>query len=216
LPKPLALVRYEGNVVVVELVGDISKERGGDSRILERDNSLLVNYLLNLAGVCLEGLKVSVLRKNLNPVLTLWTSIASPLGVELVHSIHGACGCCQYTVVCVVRHVNIFLKSIIRFRKYLLLSATFTIKNLNIGVLECVRVPSRQRIDGSGTFTITRLVHVDSKYPVSILNHLLEFPKVRTPLVQLDVIWTLGNQRLRVQDGVHRDFIETRTILMFS
>ena len=86
MPKPLALVRYEGNIVVVELVGDISKERGGDSRILERDNSLLVNYLLNLAGVVLECLEVSVLGKDLNLVIVL--NISSTLCVQLVHPVN--------------------------------------------------------------------------------------------------------------------------------
>ena len=35
LPKPLPLVSYEGNVVVVELVRDISKERCRNSRVLK-------------------------------------------------------------------------------------------------------------------------------------------------------------------------------------
>ena len=75
---------------------------------------MLVYDFLNLRGVGLECFKVSVLRKNLNPVLALWPSIASTLGVELVHSVHWACRCRQYAMVCVVRHVSMFLTSIIR------------------------------------------------------------------------------------------------------
>ena len=93
LPQPLRLVGYEGNVVVVELVGDIPKERGGDSGVLKRDNPLLVNDLLNLRCVCLEGLEVPVLGEYLYLVLGLLVrarNIRCPLGLQgkLVRPIH--------------------------------------------------------------------------------------------------------------------------------
>ena len=91
LPKPLRLVRDERDVVVVELVRDIAKERRGDSRVLKGDYPLLVDDLLNLRGIGLKSLEVPVLCQNLNPVLALLPSIARPLGVELVHSVNWAC-----------------------------------------------------------------------------------------------------------------------------
>ena len=74
MPKPLRLVCDEGNVVVVELVRNVAKERSGYSGVLEGNHPLLVHNLLNLAGICLESLEVPVLRQNLNSVLALWTN----------------------------------------------------------------------------------------------------------------------------------------------
>ena len=81
---------------------------------------MLVNDLLNLGGVRLECLEVTVLRENLNSIiLAIWTSISGTNRVELVHSIHRACRIGQYAMVYVCRHLQYILKSIIRFLEYL-------------------------------------------------------------------------------------------------
>ena len=90
LPQPLTLVRDERDVVVVKLVGNVPKERRGDSGVLKRDNPLLVNYLLNLGSVGLERLKVSVLGENLYPVIAISaSSVPSTLRVQFVHPVNG-------------------------------------------------------------------------------------------------------------------------------
>ena len=71
---------------------------------------MLVNDLLNLGGVRLECLEVTVLRENLNSViLAIWTSISGTNRVELVHSIHRACRIGQYAMVYVCRHLQYIL-----------------------------------------------------------------------------------------------------------
>ena len=75
---------------MVELVRDIAEERRGDSRVLQGHNALLVYDFLNLGGVGLERLKVSVLGENLYPVVALSTPcIPSTLRVQLVHPVNG-------------------------------------------------------------------------------------------------------------------------------
>ena len=99
MPEPLTLVRDERDVVVVKLVGNVPKERRGDSGVLKRDDALLVYYLLNLAGVALEGLEVPVLRENLNSVVLVNPGLSSTLRVQLVHPVHGTRGRGQYAMV---------------------------------------------------------------------------------------------------------------------
>ena len=98
---------------MVELVRDISKECCGDARVLQRNNPLLADNLLNLAGVCLEGLKVAVLCENLNlaTINLSFTSISRTLCVELVYPVNWACRCRQYAMVVQCRHVVFSMSS---------------------------------------------------------------------------------------------------------
>ena len=83
---------------MVELVGDISKERCADSRILKRDDALLVYDLLNPACEVLERLEVLVLGKHGNSSVIFWVSIPPSL-VDFVYPVNWACRVRQYAVV---------------------------------------------------------------------------------------------------------------------
>ena len=73
---------------MVKLVGDVAKERSGDSGVLEGNDSLLVYDFLNLAGIGFERLKVSVLGENLYLVLSANSNVPSTLRVQLVHPVN--------------------------------------------------------------------------------------------------------------------------------
>ena len=83
---------------MVELVGDIAKERRGDARILKRHNPLLVYDLLNPACEVLERLEVLVLGKHGNSSVIFWVCISTSL-VDFVYPVNWACRVRQYAVV---------------------------------------------------------------------------------------------------------------------
>ena len=82
---------------MVEFVRYIAKERGGDSRILQRHDALLVYDLLNPACEVLERLEVLVLGKH-GYLGVVWVSTPTSL-VDFVYPVNWACRVRQYAVV---------------------------------------------------------------------------------------------------------------------